>query len=249
MKTDLPIVALMLLLFADAARAEESFASEQLVGKLVASFGIDRWDRVEAIRFTFNVKKGDTRVYRTWHWSPKTNVVKFSGPLGDEKLAEIEYDRDELGEGTAERIREIDAKFINDSFWLLLPLHLSWSKDVTLEYTGYAHTPLRKRITREVIVRYPDDAGGYTPGDMYKLYLDEAWRIEQWSYHKAGAVEPTLATIWKTDQKVGPLVLTTDFVGRDESFGLWFTKLAVKTTDGDGWIEAEAIDHPCRTCR
>lgn len=239
---------LALALICIAATADEPYTQTQIVEKMVGSFGLDQWHKIEAIRFTFNVQKEDQRKFRTWEWSPRTNIVTYSGPVGEQKLATIRYDRDTLNDKSSPQVREVDAMFINDSYWLLMPLHLSWSKDVKLEYTGYQNTPLKKSIAQQVIVSYPAAAGGYTPGDMYRLYLDDTWRIVQWTYHKAGAIEPTLATIWAQDEQVGPLRLTTDFINNDAKFHLWFTGVAVKTAESDDWIASQRIDHKCRTC-
>jgi hypothetical protein len=240
----------LLAAVAQADVDEEDYTAAQVVAHLVESFGVDHWPEIEEIRFTFNVKKDETRAYRSWRWEPKTDRVRYTGPLGDEERVEVEYQRSALSEDSPEARHAVDAKFINDTFWLLLPLHLSWSADAQVEYTGYHLTPIGRNIARQVVVTYPQDGGGYTPGDVYRLYCDQAWRITQWSYHKAGAEEPTLATVWVQDEQVGPLALTTEFVNDDEKFRLWFADVAVRTTDsGDEWLEARRIKHACRTCR
>jgi len=128
----------------------------------------------------------------------------------------------------SDEVRKIDAKFINDTFWLLLPLHLSWSDDVKVRDMGEATTPLGKVKARRIRAAYPPDSGGYTPGDMYHLYVDGDWRIMEWTYHKSGADEATLATRWTQTEQAGPLKLNTEFRNKRTGFHLWFTDISVR---------------------
>ncbi len=250
MRHAIALATLALVTTAASATADDApqpTGRAEILSNLVTSFGIDQFDKVDAIRFTFNVQMRDRRVARSWLWRPKTNEVLRVSTL-DPNDDRVEYDRDELNDQTPESIREVDAKFINDTFWLLLPWHLQQADDVSIESTGLHVAPLGKTIARRIIVRYPADGGGYTPGDMYKLYVDDAWRIVQWTFHRAGAEDPSLACIWTTDKQVGPLLLTTEFRNREADFYLWFTGLAVQLVGSDDWHEAKQVDHGCRNC-
>ena len=165
------------------------YTQQQIVDLLAHSYGFDQWDRVEAVRWTF-------AGFRSWEWSPKTNAVKLIRTNPQGKQSVIEYDRDDLNDDTPKNIRRADKNFINDSFWFLLPLHLQWSEDVVIEDGSTKLAPLGRVIAREIVITYPSQGGGYTPGDVYKLYVDDAWRIHQWTFHKAGRAEPNLKRIW-----------------------------------------------------
>ena len=134
-----------------------------------------------------------------------------------------------------------DAHFVNDSFWLLLPLHLKWAgRDVTITDHGLK---ARQRpgtrmndagqtidagidLERHVTVAYASSGGGYTPGDRYELYLDMNDRIVRWDFHRGGATEPTLTTTWTGYQRFGPLLVPPERRGAGD-FRLFFTDVEV----------------------
>ena len=91
--------------------------------------------------------------------------------------------------------------------------------------------------SRRIIVRYPP-SGGYTPGDVYELYIDENDRILAWVYKHGGSEEPTLIAAWKKHRSFGPIVISLDHPGQDNSFRVWFTDVAVKLAGTNEWQEA-----------
>ncbi len=226
----------------------ETFTHDQILTNLVESHGIDRWDKVETLRFTFHVQRPKSELKRVWTWSPKTNVVKLMYDPKPDETKVVEYDRDELDGDTPREIRKIDRWFINDSFWLLLPLHLQWSQDVKLTDGPMRLAPMGRVIAREITVTYPEQGGGYTPGDVYKLYVDDQWRIHQWAFHRAGADKPSLTCIWVQDIQAGPLTLCSYYGNPDTKFKLYMTNVSVKLTGEDGWHDAKKVKHPCRNC-
>src|SRR5690606_8804752 len=102
------------------------------IDDLVKAHGVDRFDDVEAIRFTFRVDRGESVTERHWTWHPQSGdvVVRFTDASGSEK--EVAYNRYEMSEDSPEEVITADKRWINDTFWLIWPLHLSWSDDVTL---------------------------------------------------------------------------------------------------------------------
>ena len=227
---------------ADAKPAAEVEAAP--IHRIAEAHGFDRWDKVEAVRFTFNVRRGrSTRPSRRWQWRPGDNAVRLTvadaGAPGGERV--VEYDRDELA-GAAKRVIDADRKFINDSFWLLLPLHLSWADDVEVEDKGMHALPIGEGEARRVVVRYPKEEGGYTPGDRYDLYVDKDWRIVQWTFHRGGGDKPNLATTWEGYAKAGPLALSLNRRNPEADLAITFPNTAVKLEGGEGWLEAERVD-------
>jgi len=45
-----------------------------------------------------------------------------------------------------------------------------------------------------VSVKYPAEAGGYTPGDTWDLYVSKEKRVQQFIYHRGGPKKPSLVT-------------------------------------------------------
>ena len=197
---------------------------QRLIYELSLAQGIDQFRRVERIDFTFNVESGDRANRRSWSWRPKSNLVTFDG--------QFTYQRDQLFGRVDPNILEADKKFINDSFWLLMPLHLQWASDVTVRETGQAMPPLGHEPLRRIVVTYSATGGGYTPGDVYELFVDQENVVREWIFHRGGAAEPTLICTWEGYQEVGPLRLALDHVNREAEFRLWFTNVTVRTTDG-----------------
>ena len=98
---------------------------------------------------------------------------------------------------------------------------------------------------RCVVVSYPA-AGGYTPGDVYDLYLDDRYRLTQWVYRRGGAEKPTRISTWEDHREVGPLTLSLNHQGEDENFRVWFTNVGVKMAGADSWLFAQLCFIPYR---
>lgn len=200
----------------------------QIRSDIGAAYNVADFDRVEAIQFTFNVQLPQARVARTWTWWPADNrVVYFDGSRT------TEYDRDVAAGLLPEEIKKIDAMFINDQYWLLFPYHVVWDTVATVQrMDDRANVPMGSGWAKWVRVSYPLQ-GGYTPGDVYDLYLGPNDRIIQWVYHKGGAEEPTRMSTWENYRKFGPIILSLDHMGpADGNFRVWFTDVIVTTDDG-----------------
>lgn len=201
--------------------------------KIAERYGLKAFDTVTALRYTFNVKLGDKRISRKWVWEPREKRVTYIDPA--DELNRATYTRDQL-DGASEEIRRIDAKFINDQYWLLFPLHLAWDQGVTIEYdTNAVPLPVGDGEARRIIVKYPEE-GGYTPGDVYELFVRRDHLIKAWVYRKGGSLEPTRVSTWDRHRKVGPLVISMDHRGPGEEFRVWFTDVAVRVEGEDDWI-------------
>jgi len=224
-------------LAAGCASTAKTFGSAEVVERLQKAAGLDRWERIEAIRFTFSVRKGDIHVSRSWRWEPKTHRVWFEGKGPDGKPLKISYNRTRLAEASP-AARAVDPNFINDTFWLLAPLHLGWAKDVTIEDFGSHSLPIGDGAERRIIVTYASHAGGYTPGDVYELYVDDRWRIVQWVYRHGGRTKPSLVCKWDAYRPVGPLRLSLARTGVDKSFHLIFSDVAVRLAGDVDWMPA-----------
>ncbi len=45
--------------------------------KMAKTYGLDSWDKIEAIRYTWNLQLGKLNVSRSWEWEPKTTQVTY----------------------------------------------------------------------------------------------------------------------------------------------------------------------------
>ncbi|MGE3854240.1 MAG: hypothetical protein AB7K09_21080 [Planctomycetota bacterium] len=178
---------------------------------------------VARISFTFNVQKPDGSVTsRHWSWQPTGDVVTFG--QGD---AAKTWTR----AGLTDEQRPDDQRFINDQYWLLFPLHLLWD-NATVTDDGQQPLPIGdgKATARRVTVTYPKE-GGYTPGDIYELYVDAADRIVQWNHRHGGGADGRAMT-WDDYHTLGPLELSLSHYTADRKFRVWFTDVEVTLTDG-----------------
>lgn len=231
-----PLVVVTLLCFglaggcATQPNPSRMSPQQRLIYELALAQGVTDFDRVERIDFTFNVQAGENTNSRSWSWRPKTNLVTFDN--------QFTYHRDQLYGQVDEKVLEADKKFINDSFWLLMPLHLEWSSDVTVAEGEAVIPPIGHEPLRRVTVTYSASGGGYTPGDVYHLYMDESGVVHEWSFHRGGAVEPSLICSWEGYRQVGPLRLALDHVNKKTGFRLWFTDVTVHTKDGQTFAAA-----------
>jgi len=208
--------------------------ARNLASKIAKAYGIEHFDKIEAIRFTFHVAKQGTEVSRQWQWEPKTDTVVYVGQAPDGSYVERTYVRSELKEGQLDIKYKIDQWFINDQYWLLFPLHLVWDKDIELADDGIQPLPIPPGEARRLVVKYPSGVG-YTPGDIYELYYGQDDLIKQWIYRKGGSQQPTLVATWEKYAKAGPLVFALDHKGADGKFRQWFSDVAVRTVSGDNW--------------
>lgn len=228
--------AILLMFF--AALSVNLYSQETDIGEKIANaYGIEGFKRIAQIKFTFNVKKGETAASRSWVWLPKEDKVTY---LGDGKTDKpVSYDRKDISAPGSESLREIDAHFINDQYWLLFPFHLVWDSGMKVELAGEkVKFPMGGGTGRMVSVIYPP-TGGYTPGDRYDLFLDDNNMIAEWIFRRGGAEKPTVIATWGNNHHMGPIVMSLNHVGADNNFRVWFTDVEMKLSGSDELIKAE----------
>lgn len=197
--------------------------------------GTDRLEDVAAIRFTFQVARGDAAPSgRSWVWRPADGTVTRT--IDGEALTF------RAGHPTSDAEREADAQFVNDGFWLVPHLHFRWAAErVHAVGAGLQPLPVGEGTARHLMVRFPPE-GGYTPGDGYDLFVQDG-RIVAWSYRPGGG-EPTLTTSFEGYVWRGPLQIATDHRTADGSLRVTFVDVDVALADGlttlsavDGGVE------------
>jgi hypothetical protein len=206
--------------------------------QMAKAYGLDSFGKVEAIRYTWNV---EGRLSRTWEWKPKTDTVSYEGKDKEGKPMKVTYQRSQLDSQSDAVRKEIDPAFVNDQYWLLLPLHVAWDgASVTDE--GMHETPLGKTSAVRIVVKYA--AAGYSPGDTWELYVGADKRIEEMTYHRAAPVpgSPNLVNAtWAGYKKAGPLLFSTDHPGTADGkpFRITFSDVAVRVKGSENWINAQ----------
>ncbi len=196
--------------------------------RIVEAAGADQFHRFEQVAFTFNVIRPEGDIKRSFDWNTRTNVVTYTEP-GKEPVT---YDHDEITKDSPADLRKIDGRFINDGFWFLLPVHLSWSSDVMVEDKGMTDLPIGEGKARRVTVSYAKQGGGYTPGDVYEVYLNDNDMPIQWAFHEAGGEKANLICTWEGHKKLGPLHLSLDHKTADGGFRLWISNVSATLKGG-----------------
>ena len=218
--------------------AKTSAISPEQIAK---AYGLDSFDQIEAIRYTWNAEFPGTNVSRSWVWEPRKNQVSYEGKDKDGKPVKATYVRSQLNNQPANVKNEVDPAFVNDNYWLLFPFHAYWDKSATVTDEGTKQLPLGGGSAALVIVKYPSD-GGYTPGDAWDLYVGKDDRVEQFVYHRGGPKKPSLVTTtWEGYKQAGPLLISTDHRGTADGnpVRIFISDLAVKLTGSDNWINAQ----------
>ena len=228
------IVLLMLGLSACAGHDQETrkMTLRQAIGN---AYGIHYFSQIEQIQYEFNVKIGEKLIKRFWIWEPKTERVIFKGMNYREAIT---YHRHEIETTASQALKKVDAWFINDNYWLLFPFHIAWDSTVKVDDVGRRDLPMGGGKARSAIITFPP-SGGYTPGDVYEIFIDENYRLLQWVYRRGGSDEPTRITTWEDNRQTGPLMLSLNHRGEDDKFRLWFTSVGVKLTGSDNWMFTE----------
>ena len=211
---------------------EHPTTARQLIAE---SYGLQHFSEVEKIQYTFNVKLGEKLISRFWIWEPRLDRVTFKGMDYQEAIT---YNRDEIEGTESNKLKKIDAWFINDNYWLLFPYHVAWDTNAKVEDIGRKALPMGAGKARCVVVTYPA-TGGYTPGDVYDLFLDDQYRLMQWVYRRGGSEKPTRISTWEDHRKVGPLTVSLNHQGEDQNFRVWFTTVGVMMVGADSWLYAQ----------
>ncbi|WBL26284.1 hypothetical protein [Zunongwangia sp. HGR-M22] len=189
------------------------------IGKTIAmANGLDKFEKAEEIEFTFNVKIQDSlRSSRHWKWNRKTNEISLTE--GDTTLSYTKND------SIPQDKKDIDQKFINDSYWLLFPYQLVWS-DAKLTEEKEVAAPISGDTLSKLEVAYSND-GGYTPGDTYDIYYGNDNMIKEWVY-KAAAGDRQMATTWEDYEEFMSIPIAKMHKSEDGSFQLYFTDIVIK---------------------
>lgn len=222
-----------------------SWAQERapILENIAKTYGLDSWDKVEAIRYTWSADiPGLGKLSHTWEWEPKTGKVTFAGKDKDGKPVKVSYDSSQLASQSDQVKNQIEPSFVNDNYWLLFPLHAYWDKSATVSDQGIKKLPIGTGSATLVSVKYPPEAGGFTPGDTWDLYVGKNYRVEAMVYHRGGPKPPSVVvTSWTGYKKAGPLLISTQHPGTADGKPLHIsiTNVAVKLTGSDKWLPAQ----------
>jgi hypothetical protein len=229
----------MLLILPATSRAQQR---PPIAEQLAKTYGLDSFGQIDAIRYTFNVQFPGVNISRSWVWEPKTQQISFEGKDKSGKPVKVTYVRSKINSAPANVKNEIDPFFNNDQYWLVFPFHVYWDSSADVQDMGMQKLPLGKGSARRVVVKYPSEAGGPSPGDTWELYLGPDKRIEEFIFRRGGPTKPgVVIATWTGYKKAGPLLISTEHRGTADGkpLHLFFSNVAVKLAGSDKWVDAQ----------
>jgi hypothetical protein len=235
--TGIRILGFALLVVAVSSCSRKHSSVTEPIAK---TYGLDSFGQIDAIRYTFNIDIPVLKLSRTWEWNPKTNTVTYEGKDKDGKPMKVTYQRSQVST-QSDAIKNVDAGFINDNYWFLLPFHVYWDSGANVEDKGTQQLALGNGSAELFSVKYPSDIG-YTPGDTWDLYVGKDNRIQQMVYHRGGPRKPSLViATWEGYKNAGPLLVSTEHHGTADGGPLhvFFSDVAVKVNGSQDWINAQ----------
>lgn len=201
--------------------------SQTLKEQVADNYGLKNFSKVKSIEFTFNVEFKGNKFKRKWKWEPKSDQVTYWGPDKNGKNIEYTYTRKAIKDVKDEKIKYVDARFINDQYWLLFPFHLVWDNNVDIKNVGKKNYPIGKGRGNCLIVKYANNVG-YTPGDIFELYLGKDNMIKEWIYRHGGSKKDKSPATWTDNKNFGGIIISTMHKGPNGKFKLWFTDVNIK---------------------
>ena len=209
---------LLLALLCAACSTATQKTADSLPQKVAAAYGFDRFDEINEVHYTWNVRVDSATVRsRSWIWKPSSGAVTYSGP--DTTLSYSLSDKDSS-------LNDIDSRFINDKYWLLFPFQLAWDTGYDYEVSESQSAPISgEPVTKLTIVYNNED--GYTPGDAYDLYLDDKHQIKEWVFRRANG--PTgRAMTWENVNDYHGIKIALDHRDDQGNLVLWFSDVEVR---------------------
>ena len=187
--------------------------AEPLVDSILHRYGWESYSKAKEIAFTFHGGKFGLGISNAWIYKPQSDSVVCV----DKGIA---YSRRAIPESA----RGIDKSFVNDWYWFSFPFHLGMDQNLRIEAdSARTASPINKEFLRKVKVSYPKGSG-YTPGDMYELWVAPDGTIKEWKYHRHGG-RGGLKWTWGKPEMHGGLTFATDHQG---PFHVYFTDIAVR---------------------
>jgi hypothetical protein len=214
-----------------------------IIEEIGKAYGIDSFGQIDAIRYTWNGEiPGVFKLSHVWEWEPKTGKISYEGKDKDGKPVKVSYLESQLSNQPDSVKGGVEPAFVNDNYWLLFPLHANWDKSATVTDQGMKKLPVGAGSARLVVVKYPAEAGGFTPGDTWDLYVGKDNRVQYLVYHRGGPKPPQLVIAsWAGYKKAGPLLVSTEHRGTADGKPLHIsiTDVAVKVAGSDKWVKAQ----------
>lgn len=198
--------------------SKQEVNEENMIQKVGNAHGFKNWKNVSELRFTFAVQRDSSYFERHWHWNVKEeSVTRFMGEDSIQiSLKDNTYDK------------QVHQAYINDTYWLLFPFHLQWTSDYTWEVSENTPSPIGAKNSTEISIQFKE-LGGYTPGDLYKLYVNDDFVIQEWAFYSGGSETPSLLNKWEEYSDFNGIKISQSRPNEDQSFTIGLNNIEIKT--------------------
>lgn len=242
--TTLAALAAISLLGAEAKAAETRDPDAVAVAKktLDAMGGPDAFAHLRTLKFDFVVVREGKEVGRYHHaWDRWDGRYRVEGMTRDGKHALTIFNvqkrdaggrawldgRELSGEELKGALERAYGRFINDSYWLLMPAKLldpgvDLAMEGTKEVDGKSYDVVRVSFEEHV---------GLTPQDTYWAYVSkDSGLMERWEFVLTGQKPEDKSTFaWSAWSSVGPVKLAMDKSAPDGKFAIKFENVSGST--------------------
>jgi hypothetical protein len=196
--------------------------ADSLARRIADRYGARAFPKLDSLHYVFNVHFKDKEIARAWTWFPKSDSVIYNGPDAKGLPISAAYSRKNPASMGSEPVASLDKSFINDQYWLLFPLHLSWDKGLSFSIAAGEKPGEAYRLT----ATYPA-AGGYTPGDAYDLFVDSSATIKRWIFRRGNSPQATQEAFWSAPADFLGVEISLEHPGAGPGFKLWFSQVRV----------------------
>ena len=232
-------VAIAVLVLAPTSWAQNR---PPILEQIAKAYGLDSYVQIEAIRYTWSAQFPGVDVSHTWEWEPKTNRISYEGKDKDGKPVKVTYLASELNSQSDLVKNQVEPAFVNDNYWLIFPLHAYWDASATVTDQGMHKLPIGNGSAELVVVKYPAEAGGYTPGDTWDLYVVSDKLVQEFVYHRGGPKKPSVViATWAGYKRAGPLLISTEHRGTADGqpLHIFISDVSVKLNGSNTWMKAQ----------
>jgi hypothetical protein len=223
MKLPITVLIFTLLFISCQDKKTENYSNENeqkelsVAQKIAYKNGLENWNDVLEINFTFNIDRAGNHSERSWMWKPKSNDITMRNATDT-----ISFNRSNLNSIS----EQYDAAFINDKYWLLAPYNLVWDEGTTLSDTSKQTAPISGNTLNKITLTYGIE-GGYTPGDAYDFFYDDTYVVKEWIFRKGNSKEPSMMTTWEDYEDFNGLNIAKMHQDSIGGFKLYFTNISV----------------------
>jgi len=203
---------------------------------MVALGGKENYDAINYLSFHFVSTRGDTHVTDWRHdWDRRNNNYRVEGTTrdGDHLLAVFNLDtragvafkngNKMDGEEKLQILKRAYGRYINDTFWLLMPFKLK-DGGAVLQYGGAQEI---NDVHYDVLRLSYADSAGLTPRNVYRVFVDQATRlVRRWEYHEKEGAAPS-PSWWEKWNEYSGIKLAEQRSFENSNRKLLFTNIVV----------------------